>query len=202
MPSRISAYQLKLQFDDPAPIAPGLGNLQQIADAIAAAHAPAIRLKPLKVSGHMRRTLGSFYPTLSEIRLNARLLHLGSDDEIRLVLLHEVAHAIAHHRSPKAPAHGLLFKDVCREIGAEPSKYVDVAQRKWGERTRYAARCRGCDREVMRRRRFASARCDCGVVIEPRRWQVVALKEGGERAVIGTSAPPVRRRSRWRWPGR
>ena len=173
--------------------------MQQLADAIAATHAPGISLRPLKISGHMRRTLGSFYPSIHEIRFNARLLHLGTEEEIRKVLLHELAHAIAHHRAPKAPAHGQLFRQVCKELGAAPSKYVDVAVRRWQAQTRYAARCRGCSSEIIRSRRIACARCSCGKLVEPSRWHVVALKDTGVRTVIGTSAPPGRRRRSRLW---
>jgi predicted SprT family Zn-dependent metalloprotease len=108
-------------------------------------------------------------------------------------LLHELAHAIAHFRSPKAPPHGPFFREVCREIGAAPAKYVDVSTGRWGGRLRFAARCSGCDREVVRRRRVPAARCKCGELLKPRRWQVIALRDGGARTVIGSSAPPGRR---------
>jgi hypothetical protein len=76
---------------------------------------------------------------------------------------------------------------------------VDVATKGWHERTRYSATCKTCRREVVRKKRIASARCDCGAVIEPRRWEVVVQARSGEVRTLGTSAPPGRRRRVRRW---
>ncbi len=169
------------------------------ASAVTASHEPGMAAPQLLASSRMRRTLGSYSLIAKSITLNARLLALGSDDEIRLVLLHELAHAIAHVRSPRAPSHGAMFRQICRQIGARPSKYVDVGTRGWGERTSYAATCKSCRRDVIRKRRVASARCDCGVLIEPKRWNVLVTAANGATRSLGTSAPPGRKRYGLRW---
>ena len=146
-------------------------------------HMPGAPRPVVAISRRMLRTLGSFTPTKNLIRLSARLLTLGSDDEQKQVALHEVAHAIVHHRTPKAPAHGREFRAVCRELGLEPGRYVSVDHDRWRERLRYACKCPGCGETVLRRKRASRVRCDCGFALRPRTWSVVAVTEGGVRTV-------------------
>jgi predicted SprT family Zn-dependent metalloprotease len=164
--------------------------LEPFVAAVLATHAPGVAIAPLRVSSRMRRSLGSFTPSRRQVTLNARLLALGTDEEVRLVLLHELAHAIAHSRSPRAPSHGRLFREVCDEIGAKASRYVDVSTKGWGERTRFSVRCPDCRAEITRQRRVARARCVCGREVRPGRWQVKALGRDGQVRALGASAPP------------
>jgi predicted SprT family Zn-dependent metalloprotease len=136
----------------------------------------------------MKRTLGTFTPSRNLISISARLLAFGTPEQQRSILMHELAHAIVHHRWKGAAAHGREFKTVCAEIGVEPARFMEVGARTWAERTRLAFKCAECGSQGLRKRRVPMVKCDCGATQRPKRWEVVALDANGERAgVIGTS---------------
>jgi predicted SprT family Zn-dependent metalloprotease len=145
--------------------------------------APGGTMPAIEVSRRMMRTLGSFTPSKNVIRLSARLLALGTPAEQEQVALHEVAHAIVHHRVPKASAHGREFRTVCKELGLEPRRFVDINHSAWRERLRYAVKCPGCGDAILRQKRVRRVRCDCGVAVKPRTWAAVALTETGVKPV-------------------
>jgi predicted SprT family Zn-dependent metalloprotease len=140
---------------------------------------PEGTMPAIEVSRRMMRTLGSFTPSKNVIRLSARLIALGTPAEQEQVALHEVAHAIVHHRVPKASAHGRDFRTVCKELGLEPRRFVDINHSAWRERLRYAVKCPGCGDAILRQKRVRRVRCDCGVAVKPRTWAAVALTEAG-----------------------
>jgi predicted SprT family Zn-dependent metalloprotease len=142
-------------------------------------HATEGAMPDIEVSRRMMRTLGSFTPSKNVIRLSARLLAFGTPAEQEQVALHEVAHAIVHHRVPKASAHGRDFRTVCKELGLEPRRFVDINHSAWRERLRYAVKCPGCGDAILRQKRVRRVRCDCGVAVKPRTWAAVALTEAG-----------------------
>ena len=166
---------------------PGLERQQKAApfDAVQfihdlmARHVPDAPVPAIKVSRRMLRTLGSFTPTRNQLRLSSRLLALGSEAEQKLVAQHEVAHAIVHHRWPNAAAHGREFRAVCRDLGVDPGRFVNVDHNEWNGKLRYAVECPACGGKVLRRRPVRKARCDCGQGLRPRAWAVVALTENG-----------------------
>ncbi|MFW6195101.1 MAG: SprT-like domain-containing protein, partial [Chloroflexota bacterium] len=123
-------------------------------------------LAPVRISRRMTRTLGSYSPSKRQIAISHRLLNEGADEDVRAVLLHEVAHAIVHHRHGEARPHGSLFKQVCREIGAEPSARATVSLRPDRAQARYVFSCPGCKRTLSRKRLSRFARCRCGARLE------------------------------------
>jgi predicted SprT family Zn-dependent metalloprotease len=176
-----NVMQLALPGLGSAPAAP-FDAVQFVTDTFSR-HMPGAPGPVVAISRRMLRTLGSFTPTKNLVRLSARLLTLGSDEEQKQVALHEVAHAIVHHRSPKAPAHGKEFRAACRELGLKPGRYVSVDNAQWRERLRYACKCPGCGETLLRRKRVARVRCDCGMALKPRAWKMVAMTGSGVRAV-------------------
>jgi len=142
------------------------------------AHEPALELPAVRVSGRMRRTLGSYMPSRKQIAISSRLLAMGEEDDIRQVVLHEVAHAIVHARwGDKPSAHGREFRAVCGEIGAKPRRYVDVTTEQWSSQVRYLSKCGHCKVLIVRKRRMQSVRCVCGLKLCPRSWRAVARAE-------------------------
>ena len=133
----------------------------------------------IKVSRRMTRTLGSFTPTQNLIRLSSRLLALGTPDEQQHVAMHEVAHAIVHQRAPKASAHGREFKAVCRELGLQTGRFVEIDHSAWRNRLRYSVECPSCGESLLRRKRAARVRCSCGAALRPRAWKQVGLTDAG-----------------------
>lgn len=124
----------------------------------------------------MTRTLGSFSPAKNLIRISHRLQELGSGAEQAQVVKHEVAHAIAHHQSPGARAHGREFREACRSLGIKPGRYVDVDLTAWSKRTRYVTGCPECGAEILRKRRVARVRCACGAGLRPANWTLSARR--------------------------
>ncbi len=145
--------------------------------------APGGTMPGIEVSRRMMRTLGSFTPSKNVIRLSARLLALGTAAEQKQVALHEVAHAIVHHRVPKASAHGREFRAVCKELGLEPRRFVDIDHSAWRQRLRFAVKCPGCDGAILRQKRVRRVRCECGVAVKPKTWAAVAVTETGVKPV-------------------
>ncbi len=144
-------------------------------------HEPDLELPPVRVSGRMRRTLGSYMPSRRQITISSRLLAMGAEDDIRQVVLHEIAHAIVHARwGDKPSAHGLEFRSVCDEIGAKPRRFVAVTTEKWGSQVRYLSKCGHCKVLIVRKRRMRSVRCVCGLKLYPKSWRAVAPNEGGD----------------------
>ncbi len=156
--------------------------------ALLATHEPGLKLAPLRISSRMRRTLGSYSPERKRIALGAHLLAFGTAEQQRSILLHELAHALVHHRHPKANAHGAEFKAACRQLGIEPFRVVDLPVREWLSNERYGYRCDRCGALALRKRRMRSVRCVCGEKVEPKRAELVALPPGGEPRLLGTSA--------------
>ena len=143
-------------------------------------HEPGIEpLSPIRVSHRMTRTLGSYRPDKRQIAVSSRLLAFGEQSHIETVLLHETAHAITHHRDEKASPHGRLFKSVCRELGIEPNRFVNVPTRGWGSRRRYVFTCAACGESLVRKRLVRIARCKCGTRLEVQRAARVAVDAGG-----------------------
>ena len=144
------------------------------------AHEPGLSLSPVRVSGRMRRTLGSYMPSRKQIAISSRLLAMGDENDVRQVVLHEVAHAIVHARwGEKASAHGREFRSVCNEIGAKPRRYVDVTTGEWQSQVRYLSKCGHCKVLIVRKKRMRSVRCVCGLKLYPKSWRAVAPAEGG-----------------------
>ena len=156
--------------------------------ALLAIHEPGLKLPPLRVSSRMRRTLGSYSPHRRRIALGAHLLAFGTIDQQRSILLHELAHAMVHHRHPKASAHGREFSEACRQLGIEPFRTVDLPVREWLTNERYGYRCGRCGALSLRKRRVRAVRCECGEKVSPERAGLIALPPGSEPRLLGTVA--------------
>ena len=76
---------------------------------------------PIRQNNRLRTCLGKFKYCGNDpisIELSGRLLKGASDDDIRQVCLHELAHAIVHELyGPCTKPHGQEFKDICEKIG-------------------------------------------------------------------------------------
>jgi SprT-like protein len=174
------ARQLAFDLEQKPVGRPTAVNVDLLIRATLDSHEPGLELPDVRVSGRMRRTLGSYMPSKKQIAISSRLLAMGDEGDIRGVVLHEVAHAIVHSRfGDKAPAHGREFRDVCNEIGAKPRRYVDVTTEQWQSQVRYLAKCGHCKVLIVRKRRMNSVRCVCGLKLYPRSWRAVAPAENG-----------------------
>ncbi len=174
------SYQLVFDLGHQIKDKPPVIAVDEIVKIMLRSHEPGLTLPSVRVSGRMRRTLGSYTPTKKLISISSRLLALGNDGDIREVVLHEVAHAIVHSRWGERPtAHGKEFRSVCQEIGAKPRRYVDVSTDDWDSRIRYLSKCESCHVSIVRKRRMKSVRCACGTKLYPESWFTVAPDQEG-----------------------
>jgi hypothetical protein len=77
---------------------------------------------PLFAVRQMGRRLGRWHPDHDEIAVSRRLVVDHPWDAVRDVLLHEMAHQLAH-RLPGGeiePAHGPVFREACKLLNADP----------------------------------------------------------------------------------
>ncbi|MCZ6538474.1 MAG: SprT-like domain-containing protein [Chloroflexi bacterium] len=176
------ARQLAFDLDQPGIEQPNASQVDLLIRSTLARCQPDLELPPVRVSGRMRRTLGSYTPSRKQIAVSSRLLALGDETDIRRVVLHEVAHAIVHARhGEKTSAHGREFRSVCQELDIRSRRYVDVTTEKWRSQVRFLSKCGHCKVIIVRRRRMRSVRCGCGLKVYPKSWRAVAPAdvEGG-----------------------
>lgn len=163
-----------------------LNGLGELAATVIDRHAPDLDLPAIRVSGRMTRTFGSYTPTSKQVTLSSRLLALGREEDQKEILLHELAHAITHHRHPKARAHGREFQAICVELGVNTRRYVNLPVREWVKRARWGTSCEACGTMILRQRAFRSMRCDCGHLNRPRRLSYVTSDSATSYLVMTT----------------
>ncbi len=178
--------QLRLPLDDePVQVRPSLDRLKDVLESALREYAPDLSPPPVRVSARMTRTLGSFNPASKSITLSTRLLAHGTFDQCRSILLHELAHAIAHHRDSKSRAHGRAFREICEKLGVSPARLVKLPTEEWRRWQRFVYDCGRCGGAVLRKRAVRRVRCPCGAPITPKRVARVALSPGRAAVFIG-----------------
>jgi SprT protein len=104
-----------------------------------------------------KRSLGLCRYTLKRLELSRHFAEAHEEPEIRDVILHEIAHALAGH----VAAHGPRWKAICKEIGATPERCGEARM----PAGRWIANCAGCGQEYgryrrpMRNRRYSCPHC-------------------------------------------
>jgi len=93
-----------------------------------------------------KRTLGLCRYEERRIELSVHFVAAHDEPEIRDVVLHEIAHALAGH----AAAHGPRWQSYCHVIGARPERCSSNSRMPEG---RWQAVCAGCSRQFSRFRR-------------------------------------------------
>lgn len=66
-----------------------------------------------------------------------------NEEQLEDTILHEVAHAIAGSRA----GHGPAWKSVCREIGANPNRTVELMPGQTDELYKWESRCPTCENQ-------------------------------------------------------
>jgi SprT protein len=173
--SGIAERQLAFDLTAQAVRKPSPDEIDLLISDVVAKYQPDLELPKIRVSGRMRRTLGSYQPANKQISISSRLLTLADQDEVREVVLHEIAHAIVHKRFGKeASAHGKEFRSVCDELGVKPRRHIDVDIKNWQPRLRYLSKCGHCKSLIVRKKRVRSVRCQCGEKVYPPSWKTIA----------------------------
>ena len=82
------------------------------------------------------------------------------NDDIIDTILHEIAHAIAHHAYGYRGHHGYVWQEVARQIGARPERCgkagIKIADKKW------LLECPNCGRTSERHRLASNRSFACG----------------------------------------
>lgn len=92
---------------------------------------------------HYTRDRATRAITLTRITMSRQLVALWPEDEVRDVVLHEIAHALAGH----AAAHGPRWQQVARRIGAKPETTYESALPSVD--LPWVATCPGCGKVVQ-----------------------------------------------------
>ena len=156
--------------------------VEQVFDA----YAPELKPPGFRISMRMQSTLGSYSHRKREITLSGRLIQLGDRKSVWRVLLHEVAHAITMQRYRDPLPHGKQFRDVCAEIGADPKATMDIEGLQAEEPVRYSFRCNSCGRRILRKRKTAVIRCECGARYQERRYRSEPVRYSYQCTSCGT----------------
>ncbi len=104
-----------------------------------------------------KRALGLCRYVQQRIELSVYFVISHGEVEIRDVILHEIAHALAGH----AAAHGPRWRAICRQIGAKPERCSDAVM----PPGRWQAACPSCQRKFnrcrrpLRNRRYMCPKC-------------------------------------------
>ena len=70
------------------------------------------------------------FKCVEKIAISKYVLDYGTDDEILNILLHELAHAKVYHDEPNSNhGHDYVWRDACRDLGAEPSRLTNPSDR-------------------------------------------------------------------------
>ena len=134
--------------------------LQQIADALIAAHTPPLPPLTVRLSGRLTRSAGIYRPP-GDVAISRHFLREHGPDAAALVLRHEVAHhAVRWTAGTGVRPHGPEFRAAAKKLGAPrraPAFTVPGVV--------YGYRCAACGwtwvrrRRIRRGRRYACGRC-------------------------------------------
>ena len=111
----------------------------------------------------MRSTAGRAFLYEAKVELNPKLLHLDNNLEeslaqVRLTLLHELAHLLAHHRHGRGiAAHGAEWKQACADLGIpgeSATHQLNLPTRT--QRKKWSYSCPHCLAIILRVRRMRS----------------------------------------------
>ncbi|GAB6909443.1 hypothetical protein JCM12296A_52870 [Desulfosarcina cetonica] len=89
---------------------------------------------PLFSIREMRQRLGSWHPEKREITLSREMVNRHRWDDVKDVLLHEMAHQVAHESlgATAEPDHGTAFRKACQWLRANPAasgSYLPLSER-------------------------------------------------------------------------
>ena len=106
--------------------------------------------QPIFAIRDMPRKLGCWYPDRREIALNRDIVSSGRWDDVKEVLLHEMAHQVAHQglQATSEPDHGQSFKRACRLLRANPA--ASGSYRPLNERLHHNEEVNAGDRILIR----------------------------------------------------
>ena len=107
-----------------------------------------------------KNTLGRCHYESKKITLSKWYVELNNEEDVEDTTLHEIAHAISWIRyGRKGKGHGLLWKKVCREIGAIPKACSKGKLNQPKNHHKYSEHCCGSTYKRHRLRKNAKYFC-------------------------------------------
>ena len=104
---------------------------------------------------------GCCHRSQEKITLSLKLVELNSEEEVKDVVLHEIAHAL----SPKGEHHGPIWKAICVEIGCRPERCYSsknvVTPRAVGQIKRYSYECPHCKKIIDQNYKYTNTVAAC-----------------------------------------
>jgi len=77
------------------------------------------------------RRYGQFSTKIKRIEISPTFIDLSPDEAIWDTVLHEIAHALADARTYRPCGHNSVWKKICVEIGAKPTRYSGFSLSKY-----------------------------------------------------------------------
>lgn len=110
------------------------------------------------------------------ITMSRPLVEANSRASAKDTMLHEIAHALA---GPRVKHHGRKWKQLCTQIGADPSEYADPTLKR---PFKYVVTCELCSVERVYSRRVQGLKCwDCG---NPVHWSATQYAYSKEADIL------------------
>ena len=109
---------------------------------------------PVVVNGRLTRTLGCVrylrnrttgYVTAQQMDISRQLLETASEESIKAVIAHEVAHFIVIQETHESHGHDATFKRACARIGCENDKPSTEVERVVAVQSKYEVWCDTCN---------------------------------------------------------
>lgn len=116
-----------------------------------------------------KQALGTCSYNRKEIRLSKWYVELNDVDDVRDTILHELAHALAYERyGSRGIGHGVLWKKVCREIGAVPKSCSKSNLNRPQDHHKYVDSCCGMTfkkHRLRKNRKYSCPKCNVSLFV-------------------------------------
>tara|TARA_B100000085_G_C18509609_1_gene499050 strand:+ start:397 stop:870 length:474 start_codon:yes stop_codon:yes gene_type:complete len=120
-----------------------------------------------------KTSLGRCHYTEEKITLSKWYVELNEEKDVEDTILHEIAHALSFLKyGKKGTGHGVLWKQMCRKIGAKPNRIHQGVIEYPNNHYKYSSTCCGHTWGMHRMgkgRRYLCPKCDKRLVFKTRK---------------------------------
>ena len=133
-----------------------LEQIKEIANEYAAKVGMTLDI-PVVINGRLTRTLGCVrsvrntrtgYVEATQMDISRQMLDTCSEDSIRSVIGHEVAHYVVIQETHASHGHDAVFKAACARLGVENDKPATEVERVVAVHSKYEVWCDTCNENV------------------------------------------------------
>lgn len=120
-----------------------------------------------------KRSLGTCSYNRKEIRLSRWYVELNDMADVKDTILHEIAHALSYERyGSRGIGHGVLWKKVCREIGAIPRSCSKSNLNRPKNHYKYVDTCCGLTfrrHRLRKNTKYSCPKCHVGLFVSEKK---------------------------------